>query len=184
MHFGPRSADWTAEIVSDQGRHRDGWYRYGVHFPDLTRVDVDLINDSVFSLVVPDLFATLRPASWSTIRLRQLTRWVLGRSRARSQRRVVPIPVRVQHGGGTFVATTRDVSATGVGVNAPMPIPDGARLQLSMYVPGRTVQREVTVARCRHRPSRFGFDTWILGMRFQSAPDAAAIEAFRHWEAA
>ena len=165
VHFGSRSVCWTAEIVAAKGRQRDGWHRYGVRFADLAPPDVDLISDSIFSLVVPDLFATLIRASRFQHLLQHAWLRFSGRARARSRRQVVPVPVRVEHPGGSFVVTTRDISTSGVGVVAPVPIPEGARLQLSMAVPGRTLRRTATVARCIHRPSRPGFDTWLLGLR-------------------
>ena len=184
VHFGSRAVDWTAEVLSDQGVQEHGWHRYGVSFAGLTQADVDLINDSMFSIVVPELFSTLTDPSPLVLAGRQLSRRLRGVARARSQRQVVPVPVRVQLDGSTFVVTTRDVSASGLGVTAPMAIPVGARLQISMCVPGRTLQREVSVARCVHRPSRSGFDTWLLGLHFQQPQEVAEIEAFRQLEAA
>ena len=96
VHFGARTADWQALIVSSQGRAAKGWHRYGVRFQALAVADVDLINDSVFSLVVPDLFQTLAPASWFSLRAQRAVRWITGRSKARAQRHVVPVPVIVK----------------------------------------------------------------------------------------
>ena len=184
MHFGPRTADWTAEVVSDQGRQPSGWYRYGVRFPDFVQADIDLINDSVFSLVVPDLFDTLSPASWFTLRGRQVVRWISGQSRTRSQRHMVKVPACVEYPGGAFVSATRDVSETGVSLSSPVPFAAGSTLQLALFMPGRVLQCEVSVARCRPRPSRRGFDTWVLGLEFESMRDAAELEAIRELEAA
>jgi cellulose synthase (UDP-forming) len=184
VHFGSQSADWLAEIISDQGLQRDGWHRYGVRFVDLGSADVDLISDSVFSLVVPDLFATLSRPSRLIRAVRHAFGRMSGRARARSQRQVVPIPARVDYSGGSFVVTTRDVSASGIGLTAPRPIPAGTRLQLSLFIPGGTLCRDVTVARCLHRPSRPGFDTWLLGLRFEGETDASELDAFRQREAA
>lgn len=184
VHFGSRMVDWTAEVVSLKGMQRDGWYRYGVRFVDLAPADVDLISDSVFSLVVPDLFATLSQPSRIARGLRQLAMRVSGRARSRSRRQILPVPVRIRHFAGSFVTTTRDISTSGLSVSSPVPIPAGTRLEISMFAPGRTLHREVTVARCLARPSRPGFDTWLLGVRFEQFEDSAEIEAFTREEAA
>jgi len=60
----------------------------------------------------------------------------------------------------------------------------GSTLDLSMFVPGHAWHGTVSVARCLARPSRSGFDTWILGLHFEQQQDEAAIEGFRQWDAA
>lgn len=184
MHFGSQSADWIGEVVSDQGRQADGWRRYGVRFLDLTQADIDLINDSVFALVVPDLFATLSQPVWLIRAWQRGRRWIARRLRTRATRQIVRVPVRVRFAGGSFVATARDLSTSGIGVASPRPIPPGTRLELTMCVPGRSWQGSVSVARTRPQPSRPGFDTWILGLHFEDAQTADAIESFQQWDAA
>jgi cellulose synthase (UDP-forming) len=184
LHFGARTADWQALIVSSQGRAAKGWYRYGARFQALTVADVDLINDSVFSLVVPDLFQTLAPASWFSLRAQRGIRWITGRSKARAQRHVVPVPVDARCVGGSFASVTRDVSETGVSLASPIPVPVGSTVHLAMFVPGRTLHCQASVARCVARRSRPGFDTWILGLHFEAIEDAAEMAAIRELEAA
>ena len=183
VHFGQRSVDWLGEVVSEQGLQSDGWHRYGVRFVGLTTADVDLINDTVFSVVVPDLFDGLSEPAWMIRQWRRVVRaWA--RVRARARRQVVRVPVRVTYNGGTFVTTLRDLSDTGLSVQAPRPLDPGAKIELSMFVPGHTWNGEATVARCAAKPSRAGFDTWILGVRFDAAQGAADVESFRRWDAA
>lgn len=184
LQFGSRTADWQAQVVSSQGRVAKGWYRYGVRFQGLSVADVDLINDSVFSLVVPDLFQTMAPESWVSLRMQQVVRWITGRAQSRAQRHVVPVPVRVRCAGASFVSVTRDISETGVSLASPMRVPVGSMLELTLFVPGRTLRCEVSVARCVPRRSRQGFDTWILGLHFEAIQDAAEIAAIRQLEAA
>ena len=86
--------------------------------------------------------------------------------------------------GGSFASVTRDVSETGVSLASPIPVPVGSTVHLAMFVPGRTLQCEVSVARCVARRSRPGFDTWILGLKFEAIQDAAEIAAIRDLEAA
>jgi hypothetical protein len=61
---GPKPHGLHGEVVSDQGRQRDGWHRYGVRFPNLTTADMDLLSDVAFNLVVPDLMGTLNEPAW------------------------------------------------------------------------------------------------------------------------
>jgi cellulose synthase (UDP-forming) len=184
VHFGSRSVDWTGAVMSAQGRQGDGWHRYGVQFLHSTQADVDLINDSVFSLVVPELFQTLSQPVWLTRQWRRTSGWLTQQSRSRARRQAVRVPVRVRYGGGSFVATARDLSTSGVSVAAPRPIPAGTNVELSMFVPGHAWHGTVSVARCVARPSRAGFDTWMLGLHFEEQQDEAAIESFRQWDAA
>jgi hypothetical protein len=54
LYLGSQVADWTGEIMSEQRSQSDGWHVYGVRFVGLGTADVDLLNDSIFSLVIPD----------------------------------------------------------------------------------------------------------------------------------
>jgi hypothetical protein len=185
VHFGHRSADWTGEIVGDQGVERDGWRRYGVHFFDLTQADIDLINDSVFAVVVPDLFTMASEPAWITRHLRYLGSRLARRARARAARQRVRVPGRVHLAGGTsVVVTARDMSGTGVSVVSPTPLAPGSVLELSLSGPDRAWRGPASVARCDLRPSRQGFDTWLVGLKFDVAPDRADIETFSRVDAA
>ncbi len=178
INFGPQSADWTAEVASDQGRQADGWYRYGIQFLDLSQADRDLIHDSIFSLVVPELFAHLSTPS----RAERVWHWTQRMSqpwrRTRARRVYVRVPVRVDAPGGSFVVAARDVSATGVSLAAPRAVVPGTEVGLSILGPERAWRGHVVVARCEPRPSRPGFDTWLLGLKFLGAAAPAGVEAF------
>jgi hypothetical protein len=170
--------------VSDQGRQPDGWFRYGVHFVDQTAADTDLIHDSIFSLVVPDLFSTMTQPSWLVQRWRDLRHRWLSRAPSRARRQTVRVPLRVSHPAGAFVVTARDLSTTGVSVTSPVAVPVGTEVALSMFVPARAWHGTVTVARVEARPSRPGFDTWILGLRFAAEQQEAVLEDFQQADAA
>jgi cellulose synthase (UDP-forming) len=184
VHFGPRSADWTGEILGGQGKERDGWYRYGVNFLDLTQADIDLINDSVFAVVIPDLFTmagqpTLLERGW-----RHAARHLFGRARARAARQLVRVPGRLHHSGGTIVVTARDLSGSGVSVVSSMPLAAGTTVELSLSGPDRQWRGRATVTRSDHRPSRAGFDTWLLGLKFEQRQDQEDVEIFSRSDAA
>jgi cellulose synthase (UDP-forming) len=184
IHFGPRSVEWTGEISSEQERKNDGWYRYGLSFADFGPAEVDLINDIVFGLVVPDLLTTLSQPSWLIRLWRRIVNAIDRRITRRASRQVVRVPVRVQHAGGTFVTTVRDLSSTGLGVQAPTRLATGTEVTLTMVTPARTWQGTASVARSEVRTSRAGFDTWILGLRFEREQTAADVLPFRQWDAA
>ena len=184
IHFGAQSAEWQCEVTSAAGRQPDGWFRYGVRFVALTPEDIDLINDSIFSLVVPDLFASLTQPSWLVRQTKRLSKWLRSRSRVRAQRQDARVPVRATTASGTFVTTVRDLSATGVSISAPWPLAVGTALDLEMFVPAGTWRGQVRVARVEARPSREGFDTWILGLHFEHKQVEEEMEQFRRWDAA
>ena len=184
VHFGPRTADWTIEVAGDQRSQADGWHRYGVRFLNLTSADVDLINDVVFSVVVPDLFATLIEPAWTVRLWRRIKLALASAGRARAPRQVVRVPTRIRHGAGTIVATVRDLSATGLAVQSATALPVGAQVAVTMVAPDRAWQGDATVARCEARTSREGFNTWILGLQFTSEQPEGDVDAFRRWDAA
>ena len=182
VHFGPRAMDWVGDVVGDQGRQADGWYRYGVHFPNLTTADIDLLNDVAFNLVVPDLMGTLTEPAWLGRQWRRLT-FALSR-RTRARRQAVRVPMKVRYAGSSFVTTVRDVSATGLQMQSPLSLPLGARVRVTMVAPDRTWTADATVARVDLRPSDMGFDTWIMGLRFDREARIEDVESFRRSDAA
>jgi len=182
VHFGPRAVDWAGEIVSDQGQQADGWHRYGVHFTNLTMADVDLLNDVAYNLVVPDLLGTLTQPMWPLRVWRRLTLALSRRTRARRQ--AARVPMRVRYAGSGFVTTVRDVSATGLQMQAPHALPLGARVTVTMVAPDRVWTTEATVARIEMRPSGEGFDTWMMGLRFDREADTEDVDWFRRSDAA
>lgn len=184
VHFGPRSADWVGEVRNTHGVQRDGWHRHSLQFVNLTQADVDLINDSVFTLVVPDLFRILSQPRWVIRQWRRLQHLVSATSRLRSARLLVRLPGRVHHAAGSFIVTARDLSATGVSVSSPIPLAPGTKVELSMFTPGRAWHGTVSVARCESRPSRPRFETWQLGLKFEREQDLSVIEIIREWDAA
>ncbi len=184
FHFGVRSVDWTCEVTSDSGQQLDRWYRHGVRFVDLKPADVDVINDSIFSLVIPDLFSTLTQPPWLARQWRRFVLWRERRAWHRARRQDVRVPVRVETPTETFVTTVRDLSATGLRVVSPIPVAVGTPLRVDMSAPGRTWRGDVVAARVESRPSRPGFDTWLLGLRFECEQVSEDIEGLRRWDAA
>ena len=50
---------------------------------------------------------------------------------------------------------------------------------VSMSVPGHAWSGEVSVARSTPRPSRNGFDVWLLGLQFEQKQSEGDIAPFR-----
>jgi hypothetical protein len=114
--------------------------------------------------------------------LRSLGRSLAGRGRA--GRQFVRVPGRVDHSGGSMVVTARDLSASGVSVVAPLPLAAGTAIELSLEAPDRTWRGRATVARVEHQPSRPGFDTWMLGLKFEQPQSQDDVEIFSRSDAA
>lgn len=184
LHLGPRVVGWTVVVKTEHRSTEDGWFRYGMAFGELSQADRDLVNDSIYTIVVPNLFTSLSQPTLLLRVLRRLTLRLSGAARARAPRQQVHIPVRVAYGGRSTVATAIDVSTTGISVLMPWPAPAGAQVHISMQVPGHEWQGTASVARTIHRPSRGGFDTWTLGLRFEDAMVADGAAPFQTREAA
>ncbi len=183
VHLGPHTAEWTAEVMSRQGQV-DGWHRLGVRFVDLTPRDIDLINDTVFAIVVPDFFSTLVEPSWLAGQLRRLRSAAVQRLARRPPRRSAPVPVRVQHAAGAFVTTMRDLSTTGLAVQSPVPLEPGTTVEVTLTAPGRRFHGPATVVRADARPSRLGFSTWIVALHFTQEQARETVAPFQFGEAA
>lgn len=179
MHLGPQRADWMVTVRGVQKSADDGWYRYGVSFDNLTKSARDLLNDSIYTIVVPHLFNTLVEPPAILRVARAAAQRLNARARARARRQQVRIPVRIEHRGTTYVVTALDISATGLSVLMTADIAVGSIMHLSMAVPGNSWTGSVSVARAVHRPSRDGFDTWVLGLEFQHSQTDADMAPFQ-----
>ena len=178
LHLGPKSMDRAITISKEQPQTEDGWFRYGARFDDLPQDDVDLINDAVHTIAIPHLFRTLSQPPLVVQVLRWLTRpFTLAQGRA--QRQLVRIPVHIEQAGREWVVIALDISATGMSVLMPTDIPVGSRVFVSMLVPGHSWRGDVSVVRSTPRPSRNGFDVWLLGLQFEQKQTERDIAPFR-----
>lgn len=178
VHLGPKAAMWTAVVRREQDGAAAGWYRYGLAFEQLTQADLDLLDDTIYTMLVPHLFTTLsQPGRWMRI-----VHTIGRRCRSeepRAPRRPVRLPVRVHAAGSTYVASAVDVSATGISVLLPVPLDVGARVDLAMLVPGREWTGDVSVARVIARPAQNGFDMWLVGLRFGSQQASSDLAPYQ-----
>ena len=178
VHLGPKPLDREITISSEQQQTADGWFRYGAKFDDLSQSDVDSINDAVHTIAVPHLFRTLSQPPLVVQAVRWLARpFTLTRGRARRQ--LVRIPVHVEFEGRDWVVIALDISATGMSVLMPVDVSVGSRIFVSMSVPGHSWSGEVSVVRSTPRPSRHGFDVWLLGLQFEQKQTERDLEPFR-----
>lgn len=184
LHLGSRHADWTGEVVARHGERPDRWVVHGIRFVDIGQPDVDLLNDAIFNGVVPELFSSLSAASRTRRVGQALASWVTTRRGIRARRRPVQMPVRVEPGGTSFLATARDISATGLSLVATRPAAVGSHVELEILAPHQRWRGRLSVARCVAQPAGAGFEAWIWGLRFETAKDQDDIERFRQWNAA
>jgi cellulose synthase (UDP-forming) len=184
VHFGGRAADWTGEILGRQGVDADGWHRYSVKFLGVTQAEIDLINDSIFALVVPDLFTMAGQPDPVTHGLRHFFDRLRGRARARAARELVRMPAMLHHPGGTLIVSARNLSSTGVSVLAPAALAPGTVVELTLEAPGRRWRGQAAVVRSELRPSRPGFDSWLVGLQFERPQDQRDVDLFSRSDAA
>jgi hypothetical protein len=184
VYFGPHQADWNAEVMSDKGRQADNWYRLGVRFTDLHAKEIDLINDTVFSIVVPDSFSRLSEPGWFR-RWARNARLSLTRITTRGAiRQQVQAPVRIEHATGVFVSTLRDVSESGLSLLSPVALEPGVMVRVTLSAAMRQLETLAVVVRSEARPSRETFGTWVVSLQFVQAQPSAAVEPFLQEEAA
>jgi hypothetical protein len=65
---------------------------------------------------------------------------------------------------------------------SPVAVTVGSKVELSIAAPRREWRGAATVVRAEAQPSRPGFETWRLGLRFES--ENAAAESLAAWDAA
>jgi cellulose synthase (UDP-forming) len=182
FHLGSHVVEWIGEAVGRPKRQADGWYSVGIRFEDLTRRDVDLLEDAIFTLAIPDLFVALGNPSWLVQTKRRLSR-LLRHDNTRAVRAAGRAPLRVRCGDLCFLATVRDSSASGMGITAPDFLAVGTTVDLTVFGASSERSRSAVVSRAECRQSRLGFDSWVLGLRYTDGT-AAALDASDKAEAA
>lgn len=178
IHLGPQPLDVDLTVSAEQRPTDDGWYRYGTSFDELSQSNIDLVTDAIHTIAVPHLFRTLTQPAVVVQAIRWLAR-PFTLTRGRAERQLVRIPVRVEANGREWIVIALDISATGLSVVMPMDVPIGARMFVSMTVPGHSWSGDVSVARAQARPSRNGFDIWLLGLQFEHTQQERDIAPFR-----
>jgi cellulose synthase/poly-beta-1,6-N-acetylglucosamine synthase-like glycosyltransferase len=162
-------------VVTAAFRRRKGpWYAHGLAFSGMDARATDFLNDALFNLVVPRLFDQLAQPSlfaraWHNM-LKRLRHTYL----ARPKRQLISVPVRLDIGPTQIIATTHDMSATGVGVIVSRPMPVGAEVAMTVLGADRR-SIALTVARCRALPAPTPeFQTWLVGFHVEGESVSAA----------
>jgi hypothetical protein len=92
--------------------------------------------------------------------------------------------VRVADATGEFLATTRDLSATGLGLISPRALEIGATVNVRLTAGGTEWQRVATVMRVAPiATARPEFSTWHVGLRLHPS-DASTLDSLLIEEAA
>ena len=89
-----------------------------------------------------------------------------GSLRARASRQDAFLPVRIQHPAGEFLATTRDLSDSGLSLIAPSPVKPGSVIRVILRGPAGEWSSPATVVRVSpvHSPVS-AYRTWHVGLR-------------------
>ena len=184
VHLGTRYLDRTGEVVANRD-NGDGWTVHRIRFAELEQHDIDLLSDAIHGGVVHELFALLSTPS----RFARLWRFAVSRvrrpgKRSWSPRRCTHVPVRVGVEHGAFLATTRDISRSGLSLVAPRAAVEGTQVSIEILAPRQRWRGDVKVARCIAQPAATGFATWVWGLRFEASSDRREIERIRKETAA
>lgn len=175
LHFGPRTVACTGEVRSHQRRKGSSWVAHGIQFADVDQRIVDSLADAIYNMTVPETFARLSRPSW--IRQQWHTLVMLVRHGGRSAaRREAALPVRVSDVAGEFLATTCDLSVSGLSLIAPRAISVGTTVRVRLSAGREPWDSVATVVRSTLLESaRPEFATWRLGLRINPS-DAGALD--------
>jgi len=176
LHFGAHAISCTGVVRSNNHRKRSSWIAHGVEFDAAHQSIVDALADGIYNMTVPETFVRLSQPSWIHRQARALVK--LARYSGRSAaRREATLPVRVTDASGEFLATARDLSASGLSLVAPRPIHVGTSVRVRMCAGREQWDSVATVVRAVPlRSPRPDFATWELGLRLSSS-DVGALES-------
>ena len=176
LHLGPSAMECDATVMSVHGRERSGWIGYGLKFEQLSPEMVDQVADALYNMTVPEIFARLSQPSWPVRVAKALAGRVGGSLRARASRQDAFLPVRVQHPAGEFLATTRDLSESGLSLIAPSPLKPGSVIRVILRGPTGEWSSPATVVRVKpvHSPVA-AYRTWHVGLRIDGHTSVVAL---------
>jgi hypothetical protein len=158
------------EVRSVHGRRRSSWVAHGVQFRHIDQRSVDAIADAVYNMTVPEMFSRLTQPSWFVRQWRRQTMRLFASPRIRAVRQESFLPVAVEDAQGEFLATTRDLSVSGLSVVAPRRVERGTLVRVRLMSGSATWSSMARVVRCTEMPApRPDYTTWNLGLRVTSA---------------
>jgi cellulose synthase/poly-beta-1,6-N-acetylglucosamine synthase-like glycosyltransferase len=172
--LGGQTLECQGEVMKYRGQ-RGAWFSHGVRFLGLTQEQIDFLNDALLNMVVPRLFDHLSQPALSARAWQQLARRITGRHHSRPRRSLVSVPVRLTFSNFSVVTMFYDVSATGLGVIVPRPVPVGASVTITILAK-KPFTVEGSVVRSKAMPASLpGFHTWLLGLELNRAADMSNV---------
>jgi cellulose synthase (UDP-forming) len=177
LHLGAQPLDCDAEIVSHNNRVKSEWTAYGVRFHFASQEGVDRLADALYNMAVPEIFTRLTRPSWSVRLVRAVVGRVLGATRLRSPRYEAYLPLRLQvRGGGEFLATTRDLSRSGLSLVSPRRLEAGTVVRLILRSPEGEWSSLATVMRSTAMPgTNASMQSWLVGLRIDGQADVVGL---------
>jgi hypothetical protein len=182
LNFGPKVVTCQGEVRSvKQG---PSWVGHGIEFVHSGHVTADQLADAIYNTTVPEMFTRLSQRSWVVRQWTYLTAWISRSTGVRQARREAALPVRVSDAAGSFLATTRDLSANGLGIISPTALEVGAEVRVELVAATGDWRRTATVTRVVPVASvRPEYATWHVGLRLHPS-DAGALDSLLLEEAA
>lgn len=170
LSFGAQTLECGGTVRTMHKGRRSGWAASGVQFHTDVRT-ADRLADAIYNMTVPEIFAHLSQPSWAARQWRYLSMRVRGGLRSRAARHEAYLPVRIIDQSGELLATTRDLSASGLSLVAPRSIAVGSRVTVVMSSSGRdSWTSAATVVRCAPVTApRPEFSTFQLALRADAA---------------
>jgi hypothetical protein len=157
---------------------------HGVEFLNPDPSTVDQLADAIYNTTVPEIFTRLSQRSWFVRQWTYVVARIARSTGARAARREAYLPVRVVDATGEFLATTRDLSTSGLGLISPKALNVGAEVTVHLTAGGGEWHRVATVTRVvAVATARPEFATWHLGLRLRNS-DANALDRLLLEEAA
>ena len=169
LHFGQHVIACAGLVRSNYGQRHSAWVAHGVHFVDADQATADRLADAIYNTTVPEIFTRLTRPSWIVRRWRGLAASIGSGARPRAARHEAFVPVSVSDDLGQFVATTRDLSASGFSFIASRSLSIGARVRVRFMSGHDTWTCMATVKRVAPIPAaRTEFSTWHVGLHVDS----------------
>ena len=177
LHLGAQPLDCDAEIVSLNDRVKSEWAAYGVRFHFATQEGVDRLADALYNMAVPEIFTRLTRPSWAVRIARAAAGRVFGATQLRAPRYEAYLPLRLQvRNGGECLATTRDLSRSGLSLVSPRALEAGTVVRLILRAPEGEWSSLATVIRSTSMPGTDpALRTWLVGLRIDGHADVVGL---------
>lgn len=175
LHLGSETLDCEGRVVATHGRQKNGWFAYGIQFERMPPRHGDRLADALFNMTVPEIFASLSQPSLAEKIIRTLRGRIASAGR-HARRREAFLPLRVRSGGGEFVATTRELSQSGLSLTAPRPLDIDSHVTLELQSPDDQWVASATVVRVEPLEAPLAaYRTWQVGLRLDGQSEVVGL---------